>query len=121
MNKQREALRIALDALEEYQEKGAPFFKCDSAVKAIREALSEPEKTNQCGETCERAKLCAVCAGGVSNNEPLTDEQVEDEWERITGHSIFGGDRKEGRAMYLSPDEVIEFARAIERAHGIGV
>ena len=44
----------------------------------------------------------------------LTDEQVEDEWERITRHSIFGGDRSEGRAMYISPDEVIEFSRAIE-------
>jgi hypothetical protein len=44
----------------------------------------------------------------------LKDEQVEDEWERITGHSIFGGDRSEGRAMFISPDEVIEFSRAIE-------
>ena len=44
----------------------------------------------------------------------MTDEQVEDEWEFITGHSIFGGDRSEGRAMYISPDEVIEFSRAIE-------
>ena len=44
----------------------------------------------------------------------LTDEQVEDEWERITGHSIFGGDRSEGRAMHISPDEVFEFSRAIE-------
>jgi hypothetical protein len=44
----------------------------------------------------------------------LTDEQVEDEWERITGHSIFGGARSEGRAMYISPDVVIEFSRAIE-------
>jgi hypothetical protein len=44
----------------------------------------------------------------------LKDEQVEDEWERITGHGIFGGDRSEGRAMYISPDEVIEFSRAIE-------
>ena len=44
----------------------------------------------------------------------LTDEEVEDEWERITGHSIFGGDRSEGRGMYISTDEVIEFSRAIE-------
>jgi hypothetical protein len=44
----------------------------------------------------------------------LTDEQVEDEWERITSHSIFGSDRSQGRAMYISPDEVIEFSRAIE-------
>ena len=44
----------------------------------------------------------------------LTDEQVEDEWERIAQHSIFGGDRSEGRAMFISPDEVIEFFRSIE-------
>ena len=44
----------------------------------------------------------------------LTDEQVEDGWEFITGHSIFGGDRSEGRAMYISPDEVIEFYQTIE-------
>ena len=43
VNKQREALRIALDALEDYQTNGAPFLKCDSAVTAIREALAEPE------------------------------------------------------------------------------
>ncbi len=49
----------------------------------------------------------------------LTDEEIEDEWERITGHSIFGCNRTEGRTMYLSPDEVIEFAQAIEAAHGI--
>lgn len=29
--------------------------------------LQKPEKTNQCAETCERAKLCAVC--GVSLNQ----------------------------------------------------
>lgn len=49
----------------------------------------------------------------------ITDEQIEDEWERITGHSIFGSARAEGRAMYISPDEVTAFARAIEEAHGI--
>lgn len=42
MSKQREALEIALDALEDYQTNGAPFFRCDSAVAAIREALAEP-------------------------------------------------------------------------------
>ena len=44
----------------------------------------------------------------------MTDEEIEDEWERITGHSIFGGDRSNGRLMYLSSDEVTEFIRAIE-------
>lgn len=27
------------------------------------------EKTNQCGETCERAKLCAVCACALKQEE----------------------------------------------------
>jgi hypothetical protein len=44
----------------------------------------------------------------------MTDDEIEDEWESITGHSIFGGDKAEGRTMYLSPNEVLEFARAIE-------
>lgn len=44
----------------------------------------------------------------------LTDEEIEDEWERVTGHSIFGGDRSAGRSMFLSPDEVIHYTQAIE-------
>ena len=45
----------------------------------------------------------------------LTDEEgICDEWERITGHNIDFEPKSEGRAMYLSADEVIEFARAIE-------
>ena len=46
--------------------------------------------------------------------KPLTDEFIKDEWERVTGHSIFGGDKTEGRTMYIAPEEVHEFDRAIE-------
>lgn len=70
MSKQREALHISLKALEQY---GTSCLNKEeaysAAIKTIREALAESEKTNQCGETCERAKLCAVCAGGVIKNE----------------------------------------------------
>jgi hypothetical protein len=45
--------------------------------------------------------------------KPLTEEEIADEWERVTGHNISHGDRQEGRAMYISPDEVTEFARAV--------
>lgn len=107
-------------------------------MRAIREALAEPEQ-----EPVARIRTWTTYSGRHADlldwedgitllpqgehllytsppaRKPLTDEEVEDEWERITGHSIFGGDRSEGRSMYLSPDEVIEFARAIERAHGI--
>jgi hypothetical protein len=45
----------------------------------------------------------------------LTDEdEIAFEWERVTGHSIFDGDQREGRQMFLSPNEILEFAEAIE-------
>ena len=43
----------------------------EAAIAALRAALAEPELRNQCGETCERAKLCAVCAQG------LTEQSLE--------------------------------------------
>ena len=39
----RDAAQQALDALEEYQAKGAPFWACDAAVAALRAALAEPQ------------------------------------------------------------------------------
>ena len=53
--------------------------------------------------------------------QPLTDEQIFDSWEFITGHQIQFGPRNEGRPMFISTDEVLEFTRAVEKAHGIGV
>jgi hypothetical protein len=44
----------------------------------------------------------------------LTTQEIEDEWERMTGHSIFGGNRSDGRTMFLSPDEVVYYTQAIE-------
>ena len=47
--------------------------------------LAEPEPRNQCGETCERAKLCAVCAGGLAEQGPVTDYTIA-----VAAHSIGG-------------------------------
>ena len=90
---------------------------CEDAVIPLypHPQAREPQPCPYVISTREGTHHCSL-----SQREPLTDEQIEDEWERLTGHSIFGGDRAEGRAMYLSPDEVTEFARAIEAAHGIG-
>ena len=44
----------------------------------------------------------------------LTDKEIEDEWERVTGHSILGGNRSDGRTMFLSPDEVVHYTQSIE-------
>ena len=61
----REAMRMALEALELYLTmdtvEESHLLEVDIAPKAItalRAALAEPEPRNQCGETCERAKLC---------------------------------------------------------------
>ena len=40
-------------------------------------AAREQEKTNQCGETCERAKLCAVCAAPLEQETQGADGWIE--------------------------------------------
>ena len=42
------------------------------------------------------------------------DDEIAFEWERVTGHSIFGGDPWDGRQMFLSPNEILEFVEVIE-------
>lgn len=68
--KLRAAARQALEALE-FEADGweYPPPKTTAAITALREALAEPEPRNQCGETCERAKLCAICARGIVEAE----------------------------------------------------
>lgn len=128
----REAMQIALDALEANLGNWAAKTK---AVEVLRQALEteqEPVAWRLRSGTWFNREVhwryidTLDGAEGLRGLQPLytappkkqwvglTDEQVEDEWERITGHGIFGGDRSEGRAMYISPDEVIEFSRAIE-------
>ena len=44
MTNLRTAAQQALEALEEYQSKGAPFLACDGAVAALRAALAQQEE-----------------------------------------------------------------------------
>ena len=46
-----EAMKQALEALEEYQAKGAPFMSCDAAVAALRAAIEQSEKRQWVGLT----------------------------------------------------------------------
>jgi len=79
MNDLRAAAQQALEALEHINKYG--FVLADyegpmeQAINALRAALAQPEPRNQCGETCERAKLCAVCARGLEQ-EPLSVEAL---------------------------------------------
>ena len=68
---------------------------------------------NQCGETCERAKLCAVCASKMAEQpQPLTDKEIL---------SVVGWERAE-MWMKLAPNfpvdeakqETLKNARAVE-------
>jgi hypothetical protein len=101
-----DAMKQALEALEEYQQKGAPFMSCDAAVDALRHAIEQAEKQESYWQ--EEARRYAGNADfwrEKAKRQPLTDEQLKpiaDEY-RI----LFGG-------------WVVDFARAIERAHGIG-
>lgn len=132
MNKQREALQVALEALEDYQANGAPFFKCDSAVSAIREALAEPEQkpvavvTSQTGDPAMTMSWHHEPALPIGTKlytapparKPLTDEQIDAEFDRECWVTVVFADGTKGIAL----DKVTarDFARAIERAHGIG-
>ena len=77
MSDLRKAAQIAVEALEADPDdmvevtKDHWEYKREQAWKILRAALAQPEKTNQCAETCERAKLCAVCASGVDEPEPF--------------------------------------------------
>ena len=57
MTTKDDALQLALNWLE-----SSNFVYPTELRTAIRSALAEQPKTNQCGETCERAELCAICA-----------------------------------------------------------
>ena len=85
---------LAIGAHRRKLQEEAAYGPCFSATrverardeyKAVKDAIAaadqwlESPPTNQCGETCERAKLCATCARGL---EPLTDGQAAQESEK---------------------------------------
>jgi hypothetical protein len=68
MNNLRQAAQQVVDACTDAVagwESLAPLAVRQAALAsldALRAVLEQPEPRNQCGETCERAKLCATCA-----------------------------------------------------------
>ncbi len=143
MTNLQQAAKQALEALDEIHPGNmTPMAEqaWKKAITALRAALAEPERSNQCGETCERAKLCAICASGIAEPE---QEPVG----RVTGwhggHCVIEllnpalvlpdntalytaptprkplTDEEIWKCLPPDPDE-LAFARAIERAHGIG-
>ena len=77
-----EALKLAIKALEHHVAQTRPIHSTSETIDALRAALAQPEKTNQCAETCERAKLCAVCARGLA-------EPKEKPWRCACGANLY--------------------------------
>ena len=79
----RKLLEQALEALELHAKQYPHMQKgyTVDAITAVRERLAKPDPRNQCGETCERAKLCAVCLAEMGAQpdplQRLTDVQQE--------------------------------------------
>ncbi len=132
----------ALDALDppEHLRFGGTGKLKTASITTLRQALEQPaeqqepvlyvhpstyamESANQIGvwrPGCQLDDyLPLYSAPQPAKREPLIADEICDSWEFITGHQIQFGPSSEGRSMYLSPDEVIEFARSIEAAHGI--
>ena len=87
MSDLRQAAQQALEALEQDNPAGR-----GATITALRAALEQPDPTNQCGDTCERAKLCAICARGIEQEQPDTDCHAQGICQR-SGYSI--GERKQ--------------------------
>jgi len=64
-----------------------------SVLAAMADKPKEPlfgrpkQARNQCAETCERAKLCAACAGPVTEYKRMPQEEVD---EMIEDYVFFG-------------------------------
>lgn len=89
----RALLEQALDALEnsspdKYPEGAGVFY---AAMDALYAAPEQPEPSNQCGETCERAKLCAACARALEQPEPKPVAWVKIQQGEITHSEMSDG------------------------------
>ncbi len=96
----REIMQQALDALIEnarllgitQAKRGYGFYSQEDAIferalheciakhsAVLRERLAQPDPRNQCGETCERAKLCAVCLAEMGSQPASPQTKPEQE------------------------------------------
>ncbi len=74
----RELLEQAHDALYK-EDRISGYANYGKLRKALRERLAQPDPRNQCGETCERAKLCAVCLAEMGSQPASPQTKPEQE------------------------------------------
>jgi hypothetical protein len=126
----RAAAQQALEALEYYEHRGIDWCYADKeAITALRTALAEPEQEPVAWGVFEDRNLHDPCFTRKDAEElarlkgthavvqplythppqrkPLTEEEIVDLWAGVS-------------MDYDDQISIIEMARAIERAHGIG-
>lgn len=82
------------------------------AIAAADQWLANPP-TNQCGETCERAKLCATCAGELDSPRCQAARPLQPDWrDWMTGMfvsvDVSTGDSDEGHRYFGTVTEVMD-------------
>ena len=113
MSKERELLRQSLIALEDAHLHCQKFQDEDarlSVINQIKELLAQPEQDSIQYLLDQVARLTAENAmlkekWSTPKREPLSDAQIAELW----------GDKHSGKTYMVK-----NFARAIEKAHGIG-
>lgn len=69
-----EAMKQALEALEEYQANGAPFMSCDAAVLVLRDAIEQAEKQEPV------AQYSDIISDGGMDPRNVFDAQSQRDW-----------------------------------------
>lgn len=105
MSNLRQAAQRALKAMEDGEYR-ADMIEFSDALIALRAALAEPQTTHW--EGCEAVH--PECK--TTTRKPLTDEKVWNTYKNLWMFHPAEEPRLAG--------DVLKFARAIERAHGIG-
>ena len=128
MNKQREALEKALLALEiaplDHNSVKSSFFeKRHYAIIALREALAEPEPEPVAWTTT--GQIAAMDSGFLRYIEGRDPRFVLGRHDDVPLYTAPPArkpltDSELWKMWVESPSDVLRFARAIERAHGIG-
>jgi hypothetical protein len=123
----REAAQQALEALKMI-DNAMPFPVAKHAIKQLSDALAEPETEAETykrlyelrGKALERP--CFHCGYKPKKIYPM-EQRTEPEQEPLTDEEIDLLAVKHAPPIdpaFAQHDDFIEFARAIERAHGIG-
>lgn len=114
MNKQREALQLALETLEDLNgistDTQSVTIWVNDEIELIEKALAKPEQDKQICNCAAKDMPFGRCCKALPARKPLTTEQINSLGDKIANEKLVGP----------VMDFRVRLARAIERAHGIG-